>query len=352
MIPLAKNIKRYFSLKEAAIAVVAITLSVLVGLGVFNYLKKEVVINDNGNQIVVKTMKTTVFDVLEQNGIEVKPEDYISLTLDTQLKNSGINEINIKRAVPVTISVDGRQLQVKTYKDTIGEVLQDNAVQLSPLDKLEGKDLGDKIAESMKINIVRVSEELVSEQIPIPFEVTSRENKRMDKGTETVVREGQEGIQEKVYKVVKEDGKEVARELLEDKIAMAPVNKIIEFGTVPNFKTSRGDVVRYKKTMDVVATAYTASYECTGKTPDHPQFGITYTGVRAKRGIIAVDPKVIPLGTRVYVEVPGSAPDYGYAVAADIGSAIKGNKIDLYVDSMAEAYKWGVRKVKIYILQD
>jgi 3D (Asp-Asp-Asp) domain-containing protein len=98
------------------------------------------------------------------------------------------------------------------------------------------------------------------------------------------------------------------------------------------------------------ATAYTSSFEDTGKNPGDEGFGRTCTGITARRGVIAVDPGVIPLGTRVYVEVPGRAGDYGYAIAADTGSAIKGGKIDVYLDSNGEVYSWGVKKVKVYIL--
>ena len=100
------------------------------------------------------------------------------------------------------------------------------------------------------------------------------------------------------------------------------------------------------------ATAYTSSFEDTGKHPDHPEFGICYTGMKAREGIIAVDPKVIPLYTKVYVEVLGDTPDYGFAIAGDIGSAIKGNLIDLYLDTSEAVKKWGVKKVRVYILNE
>ena len=74
-----------------------------------------------------------------------------------------------------------------------------------------------------------------------------------------------------------------------------------------------------------------------------------YTGMRAREGIIAVDPKVIPLYTRVYVEVLGDTPDYGFAIAGDIGSAIKGDLIDLYLDTTEAVKKMGREKSKSYI---
>lgn len=351
MIPNEKNIKRYFSLKELAIIFLAVVLSVVAGTTVFYNLKREVVINDNGNQIMIKTMKTTVGEVLEQNGITLGEYDEINLPLDTKLQKKKVNEIYIERAVPVNIYVDGKNIRVMTCEDTVGDVLKSNSIELSELDRIENASLEDSIKANMDIRITRVREEMVTEQTPIPYSEIKKENNNMDKGTSRVVREGKDGIREKIYKVVYEDGKEVLRELVEDVVALAPVNKIIEYGTVLNFKTSRGETVRYKKVLNMVATAYTASYKDTGKNPGDAGFGITYTGKKVKEGIIAVDPKVIPLGTRVYVEGVGNTPDYGFAVAEDIGGAIKGNVIDLYFDSQEEVDKWGRRSVRVYILK-
>lgn len=100
----------------------------------------------------------------------------------------------------------------------------------------------------------------------------------------------------------------------------------------------------------VVATGYTAGYESTGKSPGHPEYGITYSGVTVKRDLystIAADLNVFPLGTVLYI------PEYGYGVVADIGGAIKGNKIDLYFDTIEDVYEqWGKREVEVYVIQE
>lgn len=352
MIPMVRNIKRYFSLKELAIVFTAIVISISAGIGVFQYLKKEVVIADSGNQHYVRTMKTTVGEVLEQAGITVSPDDYVNLPLDKELQKMKTNHIYIKRAVPISVSVDGEEITLMTYKDTVAEALEDTPIRLGRSDRLEGLFLKDKIVEDMKINIIRVKEEIISEEIPVPFKVEKRANKRMDEGKEKVVKEGKEGVREKQYKVVYENGIMIAKDLILDAIVSNPVNKLIEYGTIANFTTSRGETVRYKKVLDMKATAYTASFKDTGKHPDHPQFGITRTGIKAKKGVIAVDPKVIPLGTRVYVQGVGKVPTYGFAIAADTGGAVKGNKIDLYFDDQKTVDAWGVKKVKVYILED
>ena len=96
--------------------------------------------------------------------------------------------------------------------------------------------------------------------------------------------------------------------------------------------------------MKVEATGYTAGYESTGKRPGDPGYGITSTGAKAQRGVVAVDPKVIPYGTQMYI------PGYGYGVALDTGSAIKGNRIDLFFDTVEEANNWGRKWVTIQLL--
>ena len=158
-------------------------------------------------------------------------------------------------------------------------------------------------------------EELLTETEKIPYAIEEIPNETMNKGEKKVVQTGVEGTLEKYYKLTYEDGRIVSREFMNEEVITEPVIEIVEYGIVPNFVTSRGDLVRYSKVLDMRATAYTASFEDTGKHPDHPEFGICYTGMRAREGIIAVDPKVIPLYTRVYVEVLGDTPDYGFAIA-------------------------------------
>ncbi|WP_211746750.1 3D domain-containing protein [Paenibacillus sp. Marseille-Q4541] len=104
-------------------------------------------------------------------------------------------------------------------------------------------------------------------------------------------------------------------------------------------------------TVSVTATGYTAGYESTGKGPNHPLYGITFSGVkvhRDKQGVstIAADPALFPLGTILYI------PDYGYGIVADTGSAIKGSKIDLYFPTIKAVYKeWGKKKVEVQVIK-
>lgn len=119
--------------------------------------------------------------------------------------------------------------------------------------------------------------------------------------------------------------------------------------TAPETLEEAIDFSQYPK-KKVVATGYTAGVESTGKTKDHPQYGITYSGIKVKRDLystIAADLSVFPLGTILYI------PNYGYGVVADIGGAIKGNKIDLYFETVADVYnEWGKQEVDVYVIEE
>ncbi|MFA9560058.1 3D domain-containing protein [Evansella sp. AB-rgal1] len=101
--------------------------------------------------------------------------------------------------------------------------------------------------------------------------------------------------------------------------------------------------------LEVVATGYTAGPESTGKTEGHPLYGITFSGVTVKRDLystVAADPSVFPIGTILFI------PGYGYGVVADTGSAIKGNKIDLYYETVSDVYEqWGKKSVEVYVIE-
>lgn len=118
-------------------------------------------------------------------------------------------------------------------------------------------------------------------------------------------------------------------------------------GAIPTLEESI-DWSQYP-TTEVIATGYTAGYESTGKGPEHPQFGITYSGVKVTRDLystVAADLDVFPIGTILFI------PDYGYGVVADKGGAIKGNKVDLYYETVEDVYEeWGKKKVQVYVIE-
>jgi len=335
-----------------ALLLLIVMLAVTAGVVLYGRLSKEIRIIDNGKSIVVRTMGASVGQALDQAGIAVEQYDYMSVAMDTPLKPDSLTEVTIKRAIPVILTVDGQTRTVMSYRDTVEELLEDNGIVLGPLDRFDGVSPDDPLTEEMEIRVIRVEERIVTEEEQIPYQVVEQPNKIMNEGESQIVVEGENGIREKRYKITYEDGKYVSREFIGEAVVKEPVNRIVEYGTVPNFITSRGERVRYSKALKMRATAYTNSFEDTGKNPGDPGYGITYTGLAARTGIVAVDPKVIPLGSKLYIEVPGPAPDYGFAIAGDIGGAIKGNMIDLFFNTPGEVRRWGVRNVVVYILNE
>lgn len=347
---LSGNIKHLIFLPVFMLSLLAIAM--LIGSEIFVKTEKTVVVYDENDVYIINTKKDTLGDALVQNDISLSPEDRLSLPEDTVLNVSAPNKVFIKRAVPVSLVVGGEIKRVYTSRDTVAEVLEDNSVELGTKDRLEGAKLDSPIDKNMVIKLIRVSQQYVYEENAIPFRVEERLNHQMDAGTSKTVREGIEGLTRSQIRLILENNKVISRNLISKSVIREPINKLVEIGTILNFINSRGDTVRYERSIDMKATSYTASFADCGKNPDHPEFGITYTGMKVRLGVIAVDPKVIPLGTKVYVEVLGNIPDYGYAIAADTGSAIKGNLIDLYFDDAEYVAKWGIKKVRVYVLKD
>jgi 3D (Asp-Asp-Asp) domain-containing protein len=249
----------------------------------------------------------------------------------------------------LVLVVDGSNKQISTFKSNVEELLIEQNVKLNSKDMVS-VDLDSKLKDNMNIKITRVKESKITETQSIPYEVKIEKDNELNKGKTVVKQEGKEGQRDLVYKLVYHDGKNIDKQLVKEYISMDPVDKIIKEGTKEKVVqvVSRGNVNRsssrtnatnvstkseYSKQISVTATAYTGG-------------GTTSTGTKARWGVIAVDPSVIPYGTRVYI--PKLKQTF---VAQDTGSAIKGNKIDIYMDSKSQAINWGVKNITLYILK-
>lgn len=182
----------------------------------------------------------------------------------------------------------------------------------------------------------KFTEETVTETSTIPFLIKYQGDSNEELGFEEIVQEGEDGIKETDTKITYFEDEEYEREVVDVRIK-EPIARIIKKGTkkVIREKDTPGGAIRYFLKLKVWATSYDAyCLGCTGKT---------FLGTPVKQGTVAVDPKVIPLGTKIYV------PGYGFGVAEDIGGAIKGNKIDLGFETLAG--QWSAREVEIYLLE-
>lgn len=171
---------------------------------------------------------------------------------------------------------------------------------------------------------------------PLPFSVKVEFSRTLGRGKTAVKTHGQDGKIVTFYEIKTLNGKVIAKTPLRTQ-RVEPTDHIMLIGPT-GYTTSRSSFTR-SKVLTMSATGYDTSPQTLPRST-----GRTATGIPARFGVVAVDPKVIPLGTYVFVE------GYGFALAADTGGAIKGNKIDLCFNSRAEALKWGRRPVKVHIL--
>jgi 3D (Asp-Asp-Asp) domain-containing protein len=224
----------------------------------------------------------------------------------------------------------------------VADLLKTKNITLSTKDKIT-PEVNTALSPGLNIVITRVGSKTFTEKTPLSFNTIVKSDNNAANSVKKTIQNGKNGEKTTTTEVTYEDGKEVDRKIVAEAITAKPVDKIISQGTLPVIPISRGgDAIPYIKVFKAKATAYSAingigsTYSASGKL-----------SVRNPNGYstIAVDPSVIPMGSKVYVE------GYGLAIAADTGSAIKGNIIDVFFDTNAEANKWAVKTVTVYMLK-
>lgn len=295
----------------------------------------------------IQTLSTTddlVSEILAKANVSVTEHDAITPAADAEVGPD--NKITIEKAFEVTLLDGGKEKKVWSTSTTVADFLKQYNIQLNEFDRVEQK-MDELVVPNSEIQVVRVEKvtDVVEEETN--FAVETKKDDSLLKGKEKVVQKGVNGTVSRTYEVLKENGKEVSRDMVSEKTVKQPTKKVVAVGTkVVTASVSRGTNSNSSaaptggKEFYVTATAYTAY--CNGCS------GITATGINLKSNpnlkVIAVDPSVIPLGSKVWVE------GYGHAVAGDTGGAIKGNKIDLFVPSKSQAYEFGRKKVRIKVL--
>lgn len=185
----------------------------------------------------------------------------------------------------------------------------------------------------------------IAQRESIPYTTLRKSSSDLRSGTSKTVKAGKNGEKQVTYRVYSKGEEEVRREAVSSTILQKPVQEIVYVGTVSTtapkrFASRGGGYFSGGKVVTMFATGYSASASENGGSSS----GRTASGLRIGHGVVAVDPNYIPLGTRLYIE------GYGYAVAADTGGAIKGNRIDLGHNSRHEANAVGRRSVRVHIL--
>lgn len=339
--------KRFLPESPVVIIVAVLTISTL--LISATRFSKDIKIVMNGETIEVSTYRAKVGDALKAANIEVGRKDKIIPATQSVVTDN--MTITIRKAVPITVMVDGKELQLNSSEEVISDMLKAEGIILNEKDKIS-PELTASITEDLSIKITRVEEKLVTSTEKIPYKTISQQDSNMQKGSTKVLKDGEDGEKEVTTKIIYEDGKEVSRERVGEAVTKAAINKVVAVGNLSWFSPSRGgNKVYYTNKIRMKATSYTANFQCTGKNPGDKGFGITATGTKAKRVVngystVAVDPDFIPLGTKLYIE------GYGYAIAEDVGGGVNGKIIDLYFEPGSDEFrKWFTHYVNVYIVK-
>ena len=373
------------------VAVLAAAVGALLSQTVF--AQTSYIITDGDRVTVHRSYSSDPYEVLTEAGIELEEED----TYETGYAD-GKNQITVRRMQMVTVINRGAQSVIGTYGETTGSLLARMGITPGTGDTLSCSS-ETQTYDGMTIELVHTETRIEEEDTTVPYPVNYYEDPDLEPGAEIVLVAGQNGLTHVKSEVTYRNGKEVSRVIVQETVQTNPVTQLVirgvdrtimeqpadpepaeqaapaaSSGTASGssssgssssggsssgssssggsrydgsaetsgnvIMTSSGESYTYIDVMTCSATAYT----CEGYV------GHTYSGTLARVGAIAVDPTVIPLGTKMYVVSNDGQYVYGYCVAEDIGGGIKGNKIDLYFDTYAECWDFGVRMCTVYIL--
>lgn len=307
----------------------------------------QVVVLADGKQTTVTRIGGTVEDALKEAGVTVGEEDSLNYDKDEPLFDK--MHIRVTRMMKVRITADGETREVETSAQTVEDVLKKFQVELDEDDRVEpeGKT---KVTEGMEITVhrVEVKEEVKTEEVP--FETQYQDTDSLYEGETQVKTQGVAGEKEVTYQVTFVDGEEESREAASEKVTKEPVAEVVLRGTaereqsgaggIGTFVDLYGNTVSYSSVMSGTCTAYSVPG------------GTTSLGWDAVYGVVAVNPNIIPYGTKMYVTSPDGSVVYGYGVAGDTGGACMAGDIiaDLCYNTIEECSQIGRREMVIYIL--
>jgi len=306
----------------------------------------QVAVYDQGQVHRHRTGADTISEVLLEMGIHLNPLDRTNHATSSPVWD-GMNLI-IFREVATAVRINGGSgtAQLVLPGTTVGQVLIQQQFE-SGLTLLYGGDLSRQVESGEILNFTTwESHDYVVQEV-LPYEVIENHTRQVRSGLSHVRQVGVEGEHETTTAVILIGGEEVNREQISSNIVTEPIPAIIDIGTarLGALADVNAPDFHYVRHLRMEATAYTAGFSCTGRLPSDPWWGITASGRRVEHGIVAVDRSVIPLGTWLYVE------GYGFAIAADVGGAIRGNKIDLFMECIIAARQFGRRHINVWILE-
>lgn len=321
---------------------------------------KEVAVTTDGETETVWTTQEDVKGLLDELSIEYNEHDELEPQVDTAITDN--MNVQYDSAFLVTLKSDGEEQEIWTTSTTVADFLDREEIELGDLDRVEPV-VEDRLDKESIVQVTRIEKVTDVVEESISYETITKNDDSIDKGKEEIEEEGEEGTLEKTYELVLEDGEEVSRELVKTETTKDQTDRVVAVGTREAAVASKSEEPlkeekqetkiaseqveapaekpKADKSFTMTATAYTAS--CAGCS------GVTATGIDLNSNrnmkVVAVDPSVIPLGSKVHVE------GYGTAIAGDTGGAISGNKIDLHVPSQAEAERFGRKQVKVTVVE-
>lgn len=321
----------------------------------------EAVIYDGDKFAGTVTVTGTVADAIKAAGLTLGEGDEVN-----HPKTLGLTqnlEIRIKRAFTVTITVDGKKIKVKTAGGRVYDILSKAGIALGAYDKVS-MDKDEVITEKTSIRIKRVQYKVVTKETELKHSTKVTYDDSMYEDESVVKVQGENGKKTETYEEKYVDGNLKKTTLISSVTEKEPVTEQVVRGTKVKPGTFKGTAVKnstvmselkppfeiplnqngrpidYKKVITGKATAY-----CTGS--------ICSTGVGVKQGYVAVDPREIPYGTKMYIVSSDGRYNYGYCIAADTGGFIYNSStvVDLYMRSYSQCRTFGRRNVDIYILE-
>lgn len=332
-------------------AVLAMPLILLLVLAQTAFAENTYVITDGDRVLVHTSSATDPAAVLDEAGLALGADD----TYTTQ-SGLGVSEITVQRSQRVTIVNGAEKLTVDSKGETVQELLDRLSIQLDQ-DTTVSAPLESTVSAGMQIVISRTVRTTEVYSVSIPHETTYCYDPNLPAGTETVLTKGVDGQLLCTADVVYVDGQETGRTVLTEKVTAQPVNEIVAVGTggenlkpgyVPEAPVI-GDGYIITTTGEVLTYTDVIGVECTAYSRDGRK-AYTYSGTVVEVGSVAVDPSVIPHGTRMFIVSNDGEYVYGVATAEDTGGLIKGHIVDLYFPTTESCWEFGRRDCTIYIL--
>lgn len=289
----------------------------------------------------------TIADALQACGVTVDSNDKLTAPTTKQVSADMVIEVTRRHAVKFT--ADGETKDLLVEDTTVSALLAEQGITLGK-DDVVTPDLSTKITADTDVTVQRVKYEEVTAEEAIPFTETVTNDSSLPRGVTRVDVQGQDGVQKVTRRNKIVDGVVTESTVLSSTVLKEAVNQVSRVGTKdPNgYATIESDGTVYDQNGNQVN--YTKLL--TGKCSAYTGGGITATGAPAAFGRVAVNPNVIPYGTKLFICSPDGKVVYGYAVASDTGGACMRNTIiaDLYYDTLSECYQIGVRNMNVYIL--